>query len=742
VDRRLPYLLFAAVTLVAFWPVARGHSTWHPPDDPGPWMRNDPPHRGIADAALLQPHNLRVYNEGLKSGELRLWNPSIFCGYPLYSDPVIHPFYPPNLLLHLVLPPRLAFDVGLMLHLFFAGGAMYRLLRALGKDAWPATAGALVWMIGGYGAIWFSTAALLAAGVFAPLALLAVERGIGERRLALSAAAGVALGLLILGTHAQHALHFFIVFAAWLGVRAWREREARGFAAATLVIALGVGAAALLTRLETIDQGYRSGTPALDPLYQERWLLATRWSDVVFGKARPPSPQPDVHSECWVFIGAMATVLAVAGAWHGRREPIARFATILAGLAMLAAFAWPATWLLSKIPVLNLSPPVRWLGVGSFAVAILVAHGAPALTTLPRWPVIAVAVVAAGIALALSRSGAALETVVGLAVAAAALVTRKPALAIAAIAVDLMPAFLHYNLLGPPAPEPELVRRLRARDPGPWRAAGALASPDGKIVRSELVIEQNRLANAGVEMAGGFGAMAPVPYTVFAAVAGGEVRGGGRMILFIDASSPLVAVANVRYVFWPYDVPMPAGWSEADAEGPCRLYANRAAFPRAWVVGGAMPARGPLDAGRVARSSDFHPSRTVILEAAVLRPPSVVEHRIDWIERGADRVRLHVTSEADGFLVLADAFYPGWEATIDGRETPVLRANVAFRAVALTRGGHEVAFRFRPSSARNGLWLTALSLAAALAWLIAARARRPGSRPDAGRDAKPAAAAP
>jgi enamine deaminase RidA (YjgF/YER057c/UK114 family) len=67
----------------------------------------------------------RLYGEGLHHGELRLWNPYLFCGYPLYNNLLVHPFYPPNLILHAILPSRIAYDLNLMLHFFFSGAVMF-----------------------------------------------------------------------------------------------------------------------------------------------------------------------------------------------------------------------------------------------------------------------------------------------------------------------------------------------------------------------------------------------------------------------------------------------------------------------------------------------------------------------------------------------------------------------------------------------------------------------------------------
>ena len=62
--------------------------------------------------------------------------------------------------------------------------------------------------------------------------------------------------------------------------------------------------------------------------------------------------------------------------------------------------------------------------------------------------------------------------------------------------------------------------------------------------------------------------------------------------------------------------------------------------------------------------------------------------------------------------------------SVDGKDTPVLRANFAFKAVLLEPGRHRVEFRFEPRLFRWGLLLFYAMHALALA--LAARAWRKG----------------
>ena len=81
-----------------------------------------------------------------------------------------------------------------------------------------------------------------------------------------------------------------------------------------------------------------------------------------------------------------------------------------------------------------------------------------------------------------------------------------------------------------------------------------------------------------------------------------------------------------------------------------------------------------------------------------------------------------MTSDSAGLLVLADLYYPGWSAEVDGRPAPILRADGLFRAVALPPDSHRVVFRYRPLSVLAG---AGLSAAAAIAMLALLRSRDP-----------------
>ncbi len=744
--RALPYALFGAVTLLVFWKfLFLGHTLHNvavlerglglPEQRPAGWFRADHPRTDREDSLYLLPQQLRLYNEGLKAGEIRLWNPALFCGYPLYANPVVHPYYPPQVLVHLLLQPMAAYEFFLMLHLFFSGAAMYWLCRGLGRSMAAGTAGGLVWMFFGYGSTWFSIMVLAAASVFAPLALLWLHQSIERKDLSRGALAAVAMGMILLGSHPQHALLFFLFLLAWLARGIVRERADRRFVVRLgllfPILSLGVGLVSILLRLDSLAHGYRRAG-GFDDLYRGFFEPLGYMCGLVLGKASFPSLA--FHDgEFTLYAGLSGAALGVAGAVRGFRDPEVRAMTIGAAVLLALVFLQPLAKLQEALPVLNMSYPTRWLAVFGLCLAVLAAHGFDALWKDAGRAPLVLGLIAGLFLLATAvgagpfrlSNGAAIETAVGfvLAAGAAFAARRSPSaglpLAFAALLFELVPAFMTFNHH---AGAQAMLRRPGALDlldlREPWRAAGTTTGRSGNLI--ELSRGSNLLAQHGLESPAGYEALVPTHYLGFATLTENPPYAAGRHLPLQRTHSRLLDLTGLRYVVGPWPEPPPRFGRLAEAGG-LHVYENPAALPRARLVGRAVAVAGEEQAARLLASPGFDPRTTVVLERSGPVPAGAVSGGVvAWLERSPDRLALRVSCEREAFLVLADTDYPGWEAEVDGRQVGIYRANLAFRAVEVPAGTHEVRFRFRPASARAGLAgsLASLSAAAALVALL------------------------
>jgi hypothetical protein len=84
-------------------------------------------------------------------------------------------------------------------------------------------------------------------------------------------------------------------------------------------------------------------------------------------------------------------------------------------------------------------------------------------------------------------------------------------------------------------------------------------------------------------------------------------------------------------------------------------------------------------------------------------------------------IRFEVTRSTPGWVVVMEASYPGWQATVDGDDAPVREANGAFLAVQVPAGTSSVTVRYQPRSVEIGAVLSLAALALLLvlvAWML------------------------
>jgi hypothetical protein len=89
------------------------------------------------------------------------------------------------------------------------------------------------------------------------------------------------------------------------------------------------------------------------------------------------------------------------------------------------------------------------------------------------------------------------------------------------------------------------------------------------------------------------------------------------------------------------------------------------------------------------------------------------------VDARPDHLTLEVDAPSGGYLVVLEAYDPGWRATIDGGPATIVAADVLFRGILAPPGMHRVEMTYRPPGLVAGLVISALSLilmAAAAAW--------------------------
>ena len=188
--------------------------------------------------------------------------------------------------------------------------------------------------------------------------------------------------------------------------------------------------------------------------------------------------------------------------------------------------------------------------------------------------------------------------------------------------------------------------------------------------------------------------------------------------------SPLLDLLNVKYVVTREAIDSPHFTLVYDGE--VKIYRNESVLPRAFLVERAVDVAGEKDALRLMTAADFDPGETVVVErgpageatgrvgervsggggdqSPIPHPPSPNTQYPLITSYTPNRVEISADAPAASYLVLSDVYYQGWRATVDGADTPILKADGAFRAVNLPWGQHTVVFEFKPFSFQLGLF--------------------------------------
>jgi hypothetical protein len=668
------------------------------------------------------------FREALLGGRLPLWNPFIGLGRPFQADIETAVFYPPN---WLVLPMGVYWGVALsvLLHQALAIYGGVRLGRVLGADAGPS------WLLGAGVALASPFTGRLAAGVvegYFTLCWWPVLLWLGARlqdrwspRLAAGFAAAAALAIL-----AGQPPLFFVESLGVLVFLAFRQEwpSGRADSRAALGRACGLAAAALLGAclagvqllpfLELVGQGNR-------PLQSAAFATADgmrslSWLSLIIPASTTFSDNWEQNLHC----GLPVLFAALGAAWFWRDRNV----RALLGLGLLGAlFAAGAG-----------TPLLGW--------ALRVVPGAGALRLPSRYGVwLAVALLGLGAVSLSRRPPRAFATLaLGLAACAAALawlgrfVSADPRSLLqffaghaAAVAAAAVLVGLWHGRERWPQGASAVGCLLAAFCAGNWLWAISLQAPVYSMASAPALeaAARDAMAERGL-----FTASHVPPRISFDPA---DIRENAGMALGFASYNAYCAPALERvwnYLHAAARLPLSAVdyiqmrrevYAAAPGFGSMNL-AAALGHPRQVLVFYAHPdPRAYLSFDmevvpdwaaaevKMADGHDFH--RVALAEegsAPVYAPQPgahASEAAITRFEAG--RLEVRVRADAPAVLVLSEAWYPGWRATVAGRPARVFPVNGWMRGVLVPAGESEAMFAYHSRFLGLG---AVLSLAGAL----------------------------
>jgi len=685
----------------------------------------------------------------IRSGQLPVWTNQLCSGLPIAGAPAD----PIGLLAFTLLPPAPALDLFVIVLLLVAAHGAYGLARRFGADRTAAVLAGLAFAGSGYIACQLKHLSIVSTIVWLPVGLLLLDRAFAAdgqerppaRRALLIGVFGVVFAQQALSGFPQSAYICGLVYASFALFRAISEKRPTGSLRSTLALLAGVGVAAALAAAAAAIvllplSALGSISDRSEPL---GWDWSTRlayWPKNAITFLLPYANGdisnasyggPPFFWEDYGYVGFFTFLLAVYGAVRERKRPEVAYVialTLVAYLFVLGA-ATPvfhvAYWVIPGLKLFRF--PTRFLIVVELGLALLGAIGLTRLRT----------------DLAASGIGAAFNG-------------RAPAaIAIAICAATAIDLFVHQprqnpmvparDWLAPPASvavvhgggSPPRTFTPRHRD---LHRLTFMQAQGWKNVQPYFDLRDLLQPNLG----GGFwntpsaDCYAGISAQWYVNVWGDHNREASMISLL--AAPDLDTRALRMHPLFPTMLRtfgVTHVLSAYPQQGSALPFVARAGTAYVYRVDGAQRVRFVRGA-RVVKSDNeavgyllggaFDPDREVLLHdapdavarvtpneprsAALPVPPS----RVEISHEDSRELVVRASAPQDGFLLVADTFYPGWSAHVDGAPTPLYRANLSVRAIQLPRGPHDVRFSYESPGFFRGAWITALAVTALLLW--------------------------
>jgi hypothetical protein len=214
-----------------------------------------------------------------------------------------------------------------------------------------------------------------------------------------------------------------------------------------------------------------------------------------------------------------------------------------------------------------------------------------------------------------------------------------------------------------------------------------------------------------------------------------------------SASPQVLRLFGVEWMILRRDAPPPTGGLPVATEGPFVLYRLPNWEPRASIVFEWVRLAQAQSLDRVLQAG-FDPARVAVLEGAptiaggLVPPAPGAMGSAVYEESSPEYVRIRVTANAPGVVVVRNAFDRNWQAWLDGKPAPLLRADYLMQAVPVPAGGHLVELRYRDRSIGVGLAISGLAWGLLGALFLVARRRERRRAKDAPTSASSAVAEP
>lgn len=698
----------------------------------------------------------------IKSGQLPLWNPYMFAGYPLFANPQLGLLFP-TMIFYLLFPTSLGWTFQTISQPFLAGIFMFVLLRHLKLNFLPSIFGGIAYGFGGFTILWMQWNTHATTSMFLPILLFFEDKYLFSKHVKWGVLFSVFLCLQIFAGYLPVLPPTLLCLGLWYLFRSknYIKDLSIGF---FFVLGVLLSAVFILPVAELVLNSQR-GVETLsnqNPFTHPINFLTLLAPDFFGNDATGNFWGTGDHMDSTLYIGITTLLFSIIGVKRFFQKREIKFALTILVLAVLFSIENPVSLYLYDHGVWGGTTITmnRINFVINFSLALLAGFGLSTLKNIDGKfslkPALWILAGVVGIAFGLFFSKYQLNKWIYLvqdglvadfnnALGHINISTRNLYLPLA-IATTLFISFLiikffkgtrrFVQVLFIIILIAELFRfgwkfntfsEKRFIFPETTLTTFLRSFPNDRIISELDILPANMWVPFEISSVAGYDGLYPLRMAKLLAVANSDNPDAlplPRWGVLKRLNSGVLEAVNTRFVIaskLEKGELSPAGKVNGELQLPnlkevfvdktTAVLENQESLPRAYttkrvikasdkeILGFLIDKTFPLEYISLSEELDF--------ENPLDKP---LKSEINYREVANSHIRINTLTNQDAYLVVLDGFYPGWKAFIDGNETKIYRTNFDFKGILLPKGEHVVDFRYQPKSLFFGGIITGISL--------------------------------
>ncbi|MDO8573675.1 MAG: YfhO family protein [Candidatus Daviesbacteria bacterium] len=700
-----------------------------------------------------------------KKGQLPLWNPYMFGGYPLFANVQAGLLFP-TMIFYLLFSAPIAWTIQVISQPLLASFFMYLLLRHFKLAKLPSIFGSVVYGFGGSTILWIEWNTQATTSLFLPILILLEDKFLNSRSLKWGGLLSIFICLQIFAGYLPVIPFTFICMGLWF---LFRSKRLLSDLQILLFVILGLSLSAIfllpVTELIRISQRTVEFLSESSPFLAPENLINLIAPDFYGNPATGNFWGKGDNMDSTIYAGATALIFALLGLkkYFGKTE--VKFALCLFILALVISLPNPLSVFLYNLglwggPSLTMN---RINFLPNFSLAILGAYGLSIIknnTKLSLKPSIWILsiILGAGTGLFLSQQ-LLLKT----------LDSIKFFINPTNLVNDIVISLVHINIGFKNLILPVFIvifvslliiisnyfRRIRLIVPAVFVIIlifelfrfglkfNSFSSPDflypktsiseylkrfpnDRFIAEKDIFPANMWLPYKISSIQGYDGIYPLNIAQLLAVSDSDNINAApkpRWGLVGNFNSKILDESNTRFLLavkrgeegrarsnGAVSVTISPKYKEVFEDSGIAILENSQSLPRVYVT------------KKVIRASDKETLRLMLDDSFPIKTTSISD--FEWNNDSAEGlqnnliyeqvtnsyIKIKTTSNADSYLVVLDSFYPGWKATIDGKDTTIHKTNYNFRGILLPKGSHIVEFKYFPESLKYGTIISGVSL--------------------------------